>query len=257
VAPDSSPNSPSTALDDLEPLGRALLDLSLKRGMSDAEIADVLGTDADAVLESRVELMRTIANEVAPESNGADVPALEAIVAEHLYGVSDGPELQPPKPIPPREPRAKPAPKRRTPLLVLLPLLLLGALIGIVIGLANTGDDDNPPPPSPPRPAEAKPISLASLAGHRERGSATVDGHKLHLRVSGLPKGAYAVWLYNSIADARRIGELTPPAGTLDVSLPPNWRDYRNVDVSLEPPDGNPNHSGQSVLRVPTDRLAR
>ena len=30
---------------------------------------------------------------------------------------------------------------------------------------------------------------------------------------------------------------------------------YRYLDVSLEPADGNPNHSGQSVLRVPLRSL--
>ncbi|MEA2142190.1 MAG: hypothetical protein QOI64_620, partial [Solirubrobacteraceae bacterium] len=63
---DPSANSPSRVLDDLEPLNRALLDLSLKRGMSDAEIADVMGTDADAVLENRVALMRAVADQVEP-----------------------------------------------------------------------------------------------------------------------------------------------------------------------------------------------
>jgi hypothetical protein len=33
--------------------------------------------------------------------------------------------------------------------------------------------------------------------------------------------------------------------------LPAAAARYRYIDVSLEPADGNPNHSGQSVLRVP------
>jgi hypothetical protein len=236
-------------LDDLEPLGRALLDLSLKRGMSDAEIAEVLGTDADAVLENRIALMRAVADQFAPESSDADVPELEAIVGEHLYGATNGAELQPPQPAPAPEPEAAPAAKRRSPLLVLLSLLLLGALVGVFIGLANTGEDKAPVPP-----AAKQPLVLAPLAGHTGRGSAAIDGDKLHVSVSGLPDGTYDVWLYNSIADARPLGRIKGPVATPDARLPSNWRDYRYLDVSLEPPDGNPNHSGQSVLRAPLGR---
>ncbi len=37
----------------------------------------------------------------------------------------------------------------------------------------------------------------------------------------------------------------------MSARLPANFRRYRFIDVSREPADGNPNHSGQSVLRVP------
>ena len=39
--------------------------------------------------------------------------------------------------------------------------------------------------------------------------------------------------------------------------LPRNASHYRYVDISREPPDGNPNHSGESVLRVPLAKLSR
>ena len=53
---------------------------------------------------------------------------------------------------------------------------------------------------------------------------------------------------------------LTKVQGTklsLDLKLPANASHYRYVDVSLEPADGNPNHSGESVLRVPLSKLSR
>jgi hypothetical protein len=52
---------------------------------------------------------------------------------------------------------------------------------------------------------------------------------------------------------------LTKVQGTklgLDLKLPGNATHYRYVDVSLEPADGNPNHSGESVLRVPLSKLS-
>ncbi len=43
MAVDSFSDSSSEVLNDLDPLSRAILDLSLKRGMSDAEIGEILG----------------------------------------------------------------------------------------------------------------------------------------------------------------------------------------------------------------------
>jgi hypothetical protein len=40
-------------------------------------------------------------------------------------------------------------------------------------------------------------------------------------------------------------------AGALTAKLPADARKYRFVDISREPADGNPNHSGASVVRVP------
>ena len=45
-----------------------------------------------------------------------------------------------------------------------------------------------------------------------------------------------------------------PASGTaeVDVPLPVPVRDFAYVDVSAEPDDGDPAHSGASVLRGPT-----
>jgi hypothetical protein len=53
---------------------------------------------------------------------------------------------------------------------------------------------------------------------------------------------------------------LTKVRGTklvLDLQLPRNASHFRYLDISLEPADGNPNHSGESVLRVPLAKLSR
>jgi hypothetical protein len=41
----------------------------------------------------------------------------------------------------------------------------------------------------------------------------------------------------------------------LEAPLPRGFQRYRFIDVSSEPADGNPNHSGASVLRVPLAKL--
>jgi hypothetical protein len=65
------------------------------------------------------------------------------------------------------------------------------------------------------------------------------------------------VWLYDSVIEARRIGKTTGSKIALDVGLPANASHFRYIDVSREPADGNPNHSGESVLRARLSQLSR
>ena len=69
------------------------------------------------------------------------------------------------------------------------------------------------------------------------------------------PRGEYAVWLYSSVTRARQLGRFPTGDIELNAPLPPDADRYREVDISLEPDDGNQNHSGASLLRVPLARL--
>ena len=83
---------------------------------------------------------------------------------------------------------------------------------------------------------------------------------RLQISVRGLPAakgGVYTVWLYSSVIDARNIGSARGPDISLDARLPEKIAKYRYVDVSFEPADSNANHSGRSVLRVPTAKLLK
>ncbi|MDQ3991717.1 MAG: anti-sigma factor, partial [Actinomycetota bacterium] len=70
-------------------------------------------------------------------------------------------------------------------------------------------------------------------------------------------QGPYTVWLYDSVAEARPLARFRGSRASLDLRLPRGLSGYRYLDVSREPPDGNPNHSGESVLRTPLGRLTR
>ena len=59
----------------------------------------------------------------------------------------------------------------------------------------------------------------------------------------------------NSAIDAVPVTTLRSGDTTAKAKLPQSPAGYRYLDVSLEPADGNPNHSGQSVLRVPLRKL--
>jgi hypothetical protein len=145
--------------------------------------------------------------------------------------------------------------------------------------LASSGGDESsdssssstpaaPAPQSSKQPAAAKPskpapasdaVALTPVAGASGvKGTAKLldGGKRLSLEVDGLPAGAYEVWLYDSVIDAVSIGKGTGPKLSIDAKLPSTASNYRYIDVSREPADANPNHSGESVLRVPVAKLS-
>ena len=66
---------------------------------------------------------------------------------------------------------------------------------------------------------------------------------------------AYAVWLYNSLTDAVLVDRVVGSSLDVDERLPADPSGYKFIDVSREPIDDNPNHSGASVMRVPIAEL--
>ena len=108
--------------------------------------------------------------------------------------------------------------------------------------------------------AGGRSVELEPLADGAGEGTAAVRGGdppRLTLKVTGLPEpeGRYEVGLFNSLSDAVSLGRFEGPSVDLAAPLRRRPDAYRFLDVSVEPPDGNPNHSGQSVLRAPLDRL--
>lgn len=111
-----------------------------------------------------------------------------------------------------------------------------------------------PPAPAPP---QGTTVPLVALGATSARGEVVLpDGggeRSLVVDTAGLPPadGFYEVWLLDleqdrmvalGVLDDSGRGRLTVPEGV-------QMGDYPEVDVSLEPDDGDPAHSGQSVLR--------
>ncbi len=133
----------------------------------------------------------------------------------------------------------------------------VAALVG---GLAGAGVmrwwDSRSPAPAPVATVVAR-TDLASLPDTPvTTGTArvvTIGGtRELQVDVSALPtvQGFREVWLIDpSITKMIPIGVLDSTRATF--ALPPGLTltDYPIVDVSVEPMDGNPAHSGKSVLR--------
>ena len=76
------------------------------------------------------------------------------------------------------------------------------------------------------------------------------------LDVSGLPQSGdrefYELWLLGEKGELIALGSFrVPPDGssTIEVPLPVDPDRYRYFDVSIQPENGDPQHSGRSVLR--------
>lgn len=125
---------------------------------------------------------------------------------------------------------------------------VIGAGAGVAGTLLVTSDDNTTPTPQAV-------IRLEPLAGKTGDGTADLidAGGRLKVAAAGLNSGQgfYEVWLIN--VDGKRmvsLGVLDPRTGGT-FQIPPNVtaQGYRIVDVSLEPDDGNPEHSHNSIIR--------
>jgi hypothetical protein len=194
----------------------------------------------------------------------------------------------------PPSPAPGPERSRRRSGLWALTLLAAVGLIAVVLATTGSGRSDpprstaaaphpatkpraTPKPTAAPKPVRArarrtarpapvrKPprVVLTPLPGApaKAKGALTLESHRgrtfVRLRLSGLPRGpgAYRLWLYNSVLDARPLGEASADSTFLG-PLPRIKRQFRYLDVSLQPP-GSRFHSGQSVLRAALARPGR
>jgi anti-sigma-K factor RskA len=169
---------------------------------------------------------------------------------------------QPPAPPPLAPPPASRA--TRGPRLALRPLAAAACAVallavGVGVGLLVAGDDPQPPEPAPvEQRATLQPVD----ADRGARGRAAVLGgpdRTVSLTVSGLDPladdGFYELWLLGRGGELVSLGTFeVDPSGSAEVSvpLPVDPRGFEFFDVSREPGDGDPGHSGASVLRGST-----
>lgn len=222
----------------------------------DSDIVDYLlgelGPDDRARVEARMRDDAAFREEV--ERMRPVVGGLEAMPA----GAWDEDAALPPLPaLPPlgalQERRARRWPPALRPAYAVAACIAVLA-IGVAIGAVVTD-----------RGADAGPaIALARFGegGPGAQGVARVvstDGGEMRLQVSGLAPSRgrefYELWLLDGPTDAMSLGSFRVPAsGRADVTVPlaVPMRDFRFIDVSVEPEDGVATHSGRSVLRAPT-----
>jgi len=192
---------------------------------------------SDAKLRAEVERLRPV------------VTRLEHLPAE-AWDAGEPPPL-----VLPGAPAPAPASRRPQRRLVLRPLvagLCALALLGVGGAIGALLDRD----PEPSTQLALRPVGDLDPAAS---GRVGLGDDRLTVRVSGLqPNGDdqfYELWLLGDEQEliglgSFRVGE--DGTATLRLPLPVDPEAFRYFDISLEPGDGDPGHSGVSVLRGPT-----
>jgi hypothetical protein len=262
--------------------------------MRPEEIGELLGTDPESVIVAREGALEQLASELGMDdvSELDDVRARLAELPAASWTGTQGAPAQPetasvkvPGPESPvrtapaprsATPRAEPA-RRKSRLPLLLALLAIAAIVLVVVLATSGGDEDtaassssqptqpqkpkpNKPKPTPAAPKPGPAVALTPLGaakGAHGTASLTAGGKRLHIKANDLGAGAHQVWLYDSVIDTVSLTKVNGPKLDADLKLPRNASHYRYVDISREPADGNPNHSGESVLRAPLAKLSR
>jgi Anti-sigma-K factor rskA len=261
------PEQIDSALGRLEPGDRALLELSLGRHVPDDEIAGLLHVERDDVERRRSNALDRLAHDVDAASTNELADLLQDTWSNGGNGapataVPVEPGAEPL--LPDLEPEGGPLQAGRRGFLV-VGILVLAMIVAVVVAVIRLGGKDEAAthPAAPVRPAPAPsasprvPLRPVVAAAQGIRGTAQLRGGSVRMSVRGLPaaRGDYTVWLYDSVENALPLGNLRD--GKLTAKLPRDYARFRSLDVSIEPRDGNANHSGASVLRAPVSALTR
>jgi anti-sigma-K factor RskA len=162
-----------------------------------------------------------------------------------------------PAAVPPPSPAPPPAPAPVVPLRTRRSRLLLAAAASLVVGVGigagavalGTGDDDGLAVAA----AALDPLDDRGAAGEA-RAVERPDGSRvleLDLSAAAPDDGFYEVWLIDeAVEDMYSLG-VVRGGGEVTLEVPPgvDLTEFPIVDVSLEPLDGDPRHSGVSVAR--------
>lgn len=148
--------------------------------------------------------------------------------------------------------------QRRWPTSILIAASVAGVLAGGVLAFGGSAlVNDNPSPPiASPSPDVVGTASLVALPDHQGSGKAeiiqTSRGPELVVDVDSLTPsdGFYEVWLIDpKTFQMVGLGALNNNAGRFPIPDGLDLSKYRIIDVSIEPYDGNPLHSKNSVVR--------
>ncbi|ROR73997.1 anti-sigma factor [Bogoriella caseilytica] len=153
-----------------------------------------------------------------------------------------------------RRPNSRPAGRRETPRRRSRLVHVTWLAAGLVAGVAGTLVIGQLQETEVPETTVAT-ADLDPLPGWEEAGQARVqevDGRLLlHVEVTGeVPDGYREVWLLDEeVSQLVSVGMLVGEEGTFDLPDGLDLAELAVVDVSHEPFDGDPNHSGESIVR--------
>jgi anti-sigma factor RsiW len=191
----------------------------------------------------------------APGPSVAPPPHLwEAIAAATAVAAAprsdDAPAPAPPEPA--RGADVLPFRSRRRPLLLVAAAVVTGAVVGAgAVAILQNQDDGE----------QVTAVALDPLAGNDASGRAEVivrdDGSRVvevDLEAPALDDRYYEIWLIDrDVVGMVPLGILRPGTQTFELPADLDLGQFPLVDVSVEPLDGNPAHSGISVARGELD----
>jgi len=276
------------ALKAIDPVARAMLDLSIRRRLPDSSIGDLAQMPPDELVRWRGEVLDQLASQIGltgPDARDEVRTRLEAI--DSSAWVVSSQAAATPAPTPSQAQKAKPRRARERPsarLLWLLALLVVVVIVVAAISLAGddeSGGSDPPPPPTSSTQTQTQtqtqsttteptttttqpatePTTMDPLPGMPDRGSATVsvigsgDERSIEVRLKGMPppgggSGVYELWLYNTLIGAEPLGSVDRGDGTISAALPANAGDFGYLDLSRESDPDDRVHSGVSIRRA-------
>jgi hypothetical protein len=250
--PSASIDHLASSLQRLDAVERALLELSLRRGVEDEAIGLVLRLPPGEVERRREAVLDRLADDLGL-AGSAEREELRALLPSlsGRHWPADRERWA-------RTEEERGGARRRRVLRVGALGIAAVAIAGSVVALSAGGGRESGSGADPRSPVV--PLTRVAPAG-RGAGTVRVAGRRgserLELRVSGLPalEEAYEVWLYRSASEAVPLGRFLGASFRGRLPLPANARRYAFVDVSREPIDDNPRHSGESLLRAPLRRL--
>jgi hypothetical protein len=159
----------------------------------------------------------------------------------------------PPPPAGPDNGTVVPFRSRRRPLLLVAAAVVAGAVVGAgaVAVVQSTGEDGD----------SVTTVALAPLPDADASGVADVvvrgDGSRvleLELDAPALEGSYYEVWLIDRAVDGMfPLGVVAPGTQTVELPAGLDLAEFPLLDVSVEPLDGDPTHSGVSVARGDLD----
>ncbi|MGY1848720.1 MULTISPECIES: anti-sigma factor domain-containing protein [unclassified Blastococcus] len=138
--------------------------------------------------------------------------------------------------------------RRRRPLLLAVAAAVAGAVVGAgAVALLRGGDGVEPITAVALEPLGDEPAAGRAEVVLRSDGSRAM---RVELDAPEVEDGYYEIWLIEpGIVDMVPLGVLRPGAQTFELPAGLDLGEFPIVDVSVEPLDGDPAHSGVSVAR--------
>lgn len=129
-------------------------------------------------------------------------------------------------------------------------------LVGFFIGSGTGGDESSSTPSGSGEPFVLDSFGEAPNAATGEVQMVSSEGDQMRLDVSGLkpsPNGEfYELWLLGADGELVALGSFRvgdEGKRSIEVPLPVDPGKFKYFDVSIQPENGDPAHSGRSVLR--------